>query len=375
MIPQATHGGIIHTLAREQGQKINRLIDFSASINPLGLSPQVRRAIQQTISQTVHYPDVDGQPLRTQLARIHRLSEDCLVIGNGSAELISVLPRALGSRHGLVIGPTFMEFERALTLAGAQCSYVHAKRDENYQYPIARVCKFLKQTQSRLKKKSIDGMYPIDTVFLCHPNSPTGQVLAKKQLHELLELVQKVGARLIVDEAFIDYCSSHSVLKHIGRIDGLIVLRSFTKFYAIPGLRIGYLGGPADVVEKIRSLLPPWSVNILASAAAVAALQDTIYRKQSLQFMTVERKRFRALLNQLPGLRLFPASANFLLVEIQAGVEVEQLTQALRRQGLLIRDCQNFAGIENPTIRLAVRCPNENDRLVKALKRELAQCQ
>ncbi len=374
MIPLTPHGGNVHALAREQGCRLEHISDFSASINPLGLSPKVRRAIQQTISQTVHYPDSVGQPLRAFLAKTHRIPEGCLVLGNGSAELISMLPRALGCRHGLVIGPTFMEFERALRLAGAHCSYVHARSDENYQPPIERVCKFLKQNHGRAGKHTRNRPPTVDTVFLCHPNSPTGQVLTKRQFQELLVSVQKVGARLIVDEAFIEYCSARSVFRAIGHVDELIVLRSFTKFYAIPGLRIGYLGGPEKIVSSLRSLLPPWSVNILASTAAMAALQDSIYRKQSLSFMALERKRFRRSLQQIPGLRVFSSAANFLLIEIDIKSSVEDLTNALRQQGFLIRDCHDFAGIKFPSIRLAVRRPKDNDRLVRALKRELVKC-
>jgi len=367
-----SHGGNVLKIARSQGRSINRVLDFSASINPLGLSPTVRRAIQQAISLAVHYPEIDAQPLQQQLAKIHKIPEACLVIGNGSAELISVIPRALGTRHGLVIGPTFMEFERALTLAEAHCTYVHATPDAGYAPPIEAVCAMLNWQAGTKRDKNSGSAVPVDTVFLCHPNSPTGQVISRIQCDRLLTSVQKAGARIIVDEAFIDYCASRSVLKHVDKFKGLFVLRSFTKFFAIPGLRIGYLGGPASEVSAIRSLLPPWSVNILASAAAEAAFQDKEYQRQSVMFMNLERKRFRACLQHIPHVqRVYPSSANFLLVQLPVHCQVSLLVHELCEQGLLIRDCENFAGINVPTIRLAVRRPKENDRLLKALKRGL----
>lgn len=371
MIPFPLHGGNVHAVARSQGRSIQHVLDFSASINPLGLSPSVRRAIHRAISLTIHYPEIDAQSLRAQLAKFHRIPEECLIVGNGSAELISVIPRALGSRHGLVIGPTFMEFERALILAGARCTYVHATSMTRYAPPIDDVCALLHKQSGMREKPSRRGIHPIDTIFLCHPNSPTGQVISRASFHQLLDSVQQAGARLIVDEAFVDYCATRSVLRHVRKSETLLVLRSFTKFFAIPGLRLGYAAGPAKVVSQIRSMLPPWSVNALASAAAEAALCDTTYRRRSVQFMKQERTRFTQALRQIPGLRVHPSSANFLLVQLKAQDQVSLLTQELCTQGIVIRNCQNFAGVDVPTIRLAVRRPKENDRLVKAVKREL----
>ncbi len=368
------HGGNIYEIASSQGRSIHRVLDFSASINPLGLSPVVRRAIRQAIPFAVHYPEIESLSLRRQLARIHKISEGCLAIGNGSAELISLIPRALHVRHGLVIGPTFVEFERALTQAQARCTYVLAQSDSDYTPPIDEACTLLDQQTGirRSKKQSIDS--PIDIVFLCHPNSPTGQVISRAQFHQLYESVQRAGACLIVDEAFIDYCVSRSVLRKVGTMAGLFVLRSFTKFFAIPGLRIGYLAGPEKEVSTIRSLLPPWSVNIVASAAAEAAVQDKAYQRQSVTFMNIERKRFRAGLQVLPYVqRVIPSSANFLLVQLSKDYSVARMVQELCEEGLVIRDCQNFPGIDVPTIRLAVRLPKENDRLLKALKRQPRQ--
>ncbi|WP_447968411.1 threonine-phosphate decarboxylase CobD [Nitrospira sp. M1] len=371
MIPSPLHGGNVHAVARSQGRSVQHVLDFSASINPLGLSPSVRRAIQRAIALAIHYPEIDAQSLRAQLAKHHRIPEECLIVGNGSAELISVIPRALGSRHGLVIGPTFMEFERALMLAGAHCTYVHATPNARYAPPIDDVCILLHKQSGMRTNPSRRGIHPIDTVFLCHPNSPTGQVISRTSFQQLLESVQQAGARLVVDEAFVDYCATRSVFQYAGKSETLLVLRSFTKFFAIPGLRLGYVGGPANVVSHIRSILPPWSVNVLASAAAEAALRDTTYRRQSVQCMKKERSRFAQALRQIPGLRVYPSAANFLLVQLNEHDQVSLLTQELCAQGIVIRNCHNFAGIDAPTIRLAVRRPKENDRLVKALTREL----
>ena len=376
VISPVLHGGNIYSVAQKQERAINRFIDFSASINPLGLSPAVRRAIQQSIPHAVHYPDCSGQQLKKKIADIHRIPEDSIVLGNGSAELITVLPRALGCRHGLIVGPTFMEFERALVLAGAQCSYAHANKDNSYKSPINDVCKILIKEHTHRGRKQRTRRYrtPIDVVFLCNPNSPTGQVCSRSQIRQLLDVVQEIGIWLVIDEAFVDYCASYSMIRTVQRMKKLIVLRSFTKFHAMPGLRIGYLVCPLNMAQQIFSFLPPWSVNIIAHNAALAALDDRVFKKKCLEYMHLERQRFRRLLQQLPGLRVYPSSTNFLLVELSGEYRLSMLIHFLEERGLLIRDCRNFAGIRVPTIRVAVRRIRENDRLIRVLKQALAVC-
>ena len=378
LVPPAMHGGNVHAAARANGRPISQFIDFSASINPLGVPPFVRRALVNAIPYSVHYPDPYGDDLRKQIGQSFRIDPESIVLGNGSAELISILPRALSIRHGLVIGPTFMEFERALALSGAHSTYLHARAADRYAAP-------LEQVQAMLKKKKSLGRsgtnerpsprLPIDAVFLCNPNSPTGRAVSRNGIRQLLQTVQQVKAYLIVDEAFVDFCQSYSVLKDVAQSQNLIVIRSFTKFFAMPGLRIGYVVGPRDLVTRIRGLLPPWSVNSLAQAAALAALQDSGYRRRSVALIRRERVRFMNRLKGLPGVRLFPSHANFLLLELPPNHSAARIAEWCREQGVLVRDCQDFSGMNRRSLRLAVHRGKENDQLVKLLKRALTVCE
>jgi len=378
LIPPAIHGGNVHAASRAKGRPISQFIDFSASINPLGVPSRVRRALVNAIPLSVHYPDPYGDDLRKQIGQAFRLDPESIVMGNGSVELISLLPRALSIRHGLVIGPTFMEFERALALNGAQCTYLHAKAADRYAPP-------LEQVQAMLKKKSGVGRSgkngrpspgpPIDAVFLCNPNSPTGRAVSRSSIRQLLQTAQQVKAHLIVDEAFVDFCHSCSVLNDVAKSQKLIVIRSFTKFFAIPGLRIGYVVGPRDSVARIRGLLPPWSVNSLAQAAAKAALQDSAYRHRSVALIRRERVRFMSRLKGLPGVRLFPSQANFLLLELPPKYSAARMAEWCREQGVLVRDCHDFSGMNRRSLRLAVRRSKDNDQLVKLLTRALTECE
>lgn len=352
------HGGDIYAAARELSRSPSRFIDFSASINPLGPSKRALRAVAKALPLACHYPDAICHGLVTALASRWKLDPAHVVIGNGSSELIHLVPRALSIRHALILGPAFSEYERAVTNGGGLVTYLHATRKDGYQIPVTQALQALRTTRSRF-----------DTLFLCNPNSPTGQVASSQDVLDLAVMAVRRKVWVVVDETFVDYCEAHSVLSAVARNPRLLVLRSFTKFYALPGLRIGYLAGPPEVVAGIRRLQAPWSVNTLAQVAAQAVLEDRRHTQRSLAFMQQERARLAKTLGAIPGLHIFPSAANFLLVELPPSMPATQVTLALRQQGLLIRDCSSIPGLTGRTIRVAVRTTDENRRLVAALSR------
>jgi len=351
------HGGDIYAAARETGRPLTRILDFSASINPLGPSPRVPRAITAALPQAVSYPDSACTGLCAALSERHSLPPQYLLPGNGSSELIHLLPRALGIRRAVVLGPTFSEYERSLRIAGARVTRVLAPRREDYRQPLRRAA----------LGPTIRGTR-IDAVYVCNPNSPTGQGAA---LDEMIDVVNALGRKdiwCIVDESFVEYAQGYSVIEEIVRERCLIVLRSFTKFFAIPGLRLGYLAAKPVVIDRIKTIMPPWSANSLAQAAALAALSDRRHIRRSLAFMATERARLAKRLAKIPGVVVFPSLANFLLVELPAGCSSRALSAKLRERGMLIRDCSAVPGLSSRTIRIAVRLSSENDRLVAAIK-------
>lgn len=364
-VKKPVHGGDVYAASRELGRDVTELIDFSASINPLGPSPKVWRAITGARHLVPHYPDPECWDLRQALASRWRVEPARILIGNGSIELIHALPRALKIDHLLLVQPTFSEYAASMARAGGCVTTVCADRDEQYALPIDRLC--------RLLERPTKGSRAFDGILLCNPNSPTGQACGADDVMKLARAARRRGVWLIVDETFADYCPERSILPPASSWSRVVVLRSLTKFYGLPGLRLGYAVAAPTVIRQLRSELPPWSVNAMGQVAALAALHDTAHAKKSLQFVLKERTRMAKELAGLPGCTLFPAHANFLFMELPRGWHGGKLTEQLRRKGLLIRDCSSVPGANRRSVRIAVRPRQDNDQLLKVLSRVLSE--
>lgn len=352
------HGGNVHAAARELRRSIASILDFSASINPLGPSSKAIRALADGAQLIQHYPDPDCVSLKRAIQRRWRIVPERVVVGNGCTELIDIIPRALSFRSALIVGPTYAEYAQAVQRAGGKTDMVLAKKEEEYRPP-------LEQVMHRLRVQAIDA------IFLCHPNSPTGRPCHPQDLEALVAAADRCGSWMVIDESFIDYCSALTCLPQLRKYPRLIILRSFTKFYGLPGLRIGYsLSSPA-VAAILRHCRPPWSVNAVAQRAAEAAIGDANHARRCLAYVETERARLTAQLSSLDGLMVIPSSANFLLIELPKPFQARAITAKLRQHGLLVRDCSSVEGCTGRMIRMAVRTRRDNDQLLAALGKML----
>ncbi|SNB46971.1 threonine-phosphate decarboxylase CobD [Geobacter sp. DSM 9736] len=352
-----THGGNVFAVARGLGVAPEDLLDFSASINPLGLSPLVRNAVLAALDRVVHYPDDSAVELRESLAAFHRVSPEQVVVGNGSTELIYLLPRVAGGGRALIVGPAFAEYAAALAREKWEVGYHLLKGEEGFAL-----------SAGALEERLAEGW---DLLFLCNPGNPTGKLLSRAEVVEVLRLCRDAGTLLVLDEAFIDFCEKDSVAGLVAEEGGGITLRSLTKFFAIPGLRLGYALGEAKLVSRIASHREPWSVNSLAQAAGLAALGDGEYRSNTLALVAEQRAALEQGLAHVPGLNPFHSAANFILVEITGGTSAAELRDRLLASRILIRDCGNFKGLNGRFFRIAVRTAEENSRLLAALRETL----
>lgn len=353
MIETFAHGGTVFALSRSLAIAPEELVDFSASINPLGPASGVREAVCSSFQRVLHYPDRESFELRQTLSGLHHVGTDNIVVANGSTELIYLLPRLLPGTRGLIIAPAFSEYARALERAGWQAEHLILSPGDRFDLSL-----------EKLAEKLAEGF---DLLFLCNPANPTGALLPLTMTEEILRLCQRSGTFLVLDEAFMDFCEGVSAKGLVAETGGSIVLRSMTKFFAIPGLRLGYAIGHDNVIRSCTENQEPWSVNTPAQIAGVASLADTDYRERTVRYVSTEREVLARGLAELPGLATFPSAANFLLVEIRNGISAVELRSRLLEKRILIRDCSNFKGLDGRFFRVAVRTGEENHRFLVAL--------
>lgn len=346
------HGGRALALARELGCPAAAILDFSASLNPLGPAPEALAAAQAALADACHYPESDAASLAVALAVHHDLPGECVLAGAGATEFIYLVPRVLRPRRVLLVEPAFGEYRPALLQAGA--------RIDNFRLAV--------ETGFRLDPAALRAALHPDTdlVWLANPLNPSGTGYPRELLLELREALPPT-VHLLVDEAFIDFAPTHSVADQVTRRSNLIVLRSLTKFYALAGLRIGWLAAAPPLAGELAAGREPWRLSTPAIAAGQACLQATALRTATLQAMPLLRHELSLGLEKL-DCTVFPSVANYLLCRLPdrtppAGEVAEQL----RRQRILVRTCSDFAGLDERFLRLAVRRAADNHQLLAAL--------
>jgi threonine-phosphate decarboxylase len=347
------HGGDVFRVARALGIAPEELIDFSASINPLGMAPGVRDALAGSLERLVHYPDKGAFELRERLAGYHGISADEVTAANGSTELIHLLPRILPGKRGLIVAPAFAEYAASLDRAGWEVDYLTLDHRDRFAFPLSRLAERLSRG--------------CDLLFLCNPANPSGTLLDREQVREIMALCRQSGTFLVLDEAFIDFCEDQSAKALMVRHRRGVLLRSMTKFFAIPGLRLGYAIGNSATIARIDACCDPWSVNTAAQVAGIASLADPDYPHRTRSYVAQQRARLAAGIDALGWAKAFPSQANYLLAEILDGPSAQELRERLLVQGVLIRDCANFKGLDRSFFRVAVRLEEENRRLLELL--------
>ncbi len=343
------HGG---ALSRLEGVRESDFLDFSQNVNPLGAPDAALEAARHALDlDSGRYPDLTYPELREALAGYLGVSPEMVLPTNGGAEALFLAARLAadsGAKNKARIPqPTFSEYATAARTAGLESEHRVARHPEN---------------GFRLDLTVFEDLENVAAVFLCNPNNPTGEALSHEEVTRIAGIAREAGAALIVDEAFADFVPEVSVAGEVD--DGLIVARSFTKFFGIPGLRLGCL--VTSDVERARSFQPSWSVNAVAAAAGISAAGDAEFIRASLMEVPRLRGELRTSLEALPGLTVFPGAANFLLVRGPAG-----LVEKLARRRVLVRGCEPFLGLGAEYFRVAVLSAGANERLVYAIKEEL----
>ena len=362
------HGGNLAWAAKLAGCSSEAILDFSASISPLGPPKSAISAIHAHLGNLTYYPDPDYRELRAALGQLHLLPPEWILPGNGSAELLTWAGWDLAKLAATaLVTPAFGDYWRTLKAFDAkvlECPLFGQGESNSIcsvldvQLPIQNLSRSL--ARAKIKNRHECGL------LLNNPHNPSGYLFLRETILPYLEQF----ALVVVDEAFMDFLppiQEQSLISLVQKYQNLVILRSLTKFYSLPGLRLGYAIAHPDRLQRWQARRDPWPINTLAAAAAVAVVQDTEFQQQTWAWLPPARKQLFQGLAQVPYLQPLESAANFLLVHSeQSAPELQQ--RLLQDNQILIRDCLSFPELGDRYFRVAVRSNTENERLVQALK-------
>lgn len=341
------HGGDWTGYLEEYG---TQPLDFSANVSPFGVPSSVKQAIADAVETADRYPDPLCRILCRKLAAHEQVPESFVLCGNGAADLIFRAVMAGKPKKALLTAPAFAEYEAALTAWGCRLQYYFLREENDF----------------RLDEGFLQAIVPgVDMVFLCEPNNPTGVSTPREFLMRVAKQCSRCGALLILDECFNEFLEDpekHTMKGVLEKFPNLVIIRAFTKLYAMAGVRLGYtLCADRALVEKMRRAGQPWAVSSLAQAAGEAALGEAEYVERVRRVVSRERSWMMEQLKNM-GLRVVPGEANYLLFCCPVS-----LSEPLRQRGILLRSCSDYRGLDESWYRTAVRTRAENIRLIQAM--------
>ncbi|MCJ7721556.1 histidinol-phosphate transaminase, partial [Candidatus Bathyarchaeota archaeon] len=354
------HGGNVWEFSEKYGIPIVEMIDFSISTNPLGAPETAMESIRRHLNLIKHYPDPNPEWLLVALAKSACVEPNNLIVGNGSTELIYLFNEVFleDGYEAVIPVPSFSEYKAAIERFGGNMTFLRCDSKKNFQLNVEEL------ERSISKKTRI--------IFLCNPNSPTGVLYEKADLLRIIKFAAEKNVLVFIDEDYIDFVDDgkrYSMAEYVKEYNNLFVLRSLTKFFGLAGVRIGFGIGSPELVNFLKNVQMPWSINSLAMFATETAVKDIEFIKKSRLLVSNSRREMREMFKDIPWLKVYPSETNFLLVEIvQGDLTSTQIKEGLAKKGLLIRDCKDFDGLNNRFFRVTVRRPTENKKLLEQIK-------
>lgn len=334
-------------------------IDFSVNTNPYGPPPGLTEHLQLHMDKCYSYPDHDSKKLTAAIASAYRIRESHILVGNGASQLIYLLAQLFRGQSIGVFEPTFSEYREACIANG--CTVYSLPVDDKHDWELRQV-------------NYINWLDKLDVLFLCHPNNPTGKVYNPLILKNLIQQCEQKGVWLVIDEAFHDFVEEGAFFTpEISSYSKVILLRSLTKMYAIPGMRLGYLVAPEPIVDKLHQLQPTWSLNGLAQEAGLYCLEEQAYRKTCSTSIQANKQKVFSYLREM-GYEPETSHTNFFLLQDPYHHDTEELFRFLLENGLIVRHTYNFHPLNGRYIRIAVRREEENSLLLDALQRWKQVC-
>ncbi|MBS4912763.1 MAG: pyridoxal phosphate-dependent class II aminotransferase [Veillonella sp.] len=363
------HGGNIYEFSAAHQVDEKHVLDFSANINPLGMSPLGRRALERSWEQCIHYPDIHNKGLLTALSTHLSLPAENILVGNGAAELLYGLMASLVNSTVYVPAPGFSEYEKGARAFNKNVVSYRKQIDStgrSMDASMERAATFAERIIDASTGSVVDG----SLLIMGNPNNPDGSLIDPDELDGIISKWKSYNSFVLVDESFIEFTDeSHSARPLLKKYDNLLILHSLTKFYAVPGLRLGALLGAPALLEQVKQVLPAWSVNRAAQIYGEAALADKEYIEASKVFIQKEKQRFSNALMELPFLQVVQPTVNFILVRwLPESPDLQALTAFLNRRYIMIRNCEAYEGLGTGWFRIAVKREEENDMLLTQVK-------
>ena len=339
------HGGQIYNSSGAAGD----WLDFSANINPLGISEKIRAAIIENLDGVKNYPDPNATELKAAISQRYKVPPENLILLNGAAEFFYLYLNVTRPQKILILVPSFSEYEKAARAINAEVEYFFTRAEENFKIDAE---KLLAQNA--------------DLIILGRPQNPTGYLISLDEIKKI-----SANANILVDESFIDFLKVESARNLVS--EKITVVQSLTKIFAIPGLRLGFAVAEKNLAEKLNAAKDVWNVNFLAQKAGVAALSDEKFFSDTRNWLQAEKNFFVERLKKIPRLQVFEPTANFVLLKFDTAEIAESVLKKLRQEKILLRSCENFVGLDGRFLRSAIRSHEENLKLLNAMKKNLEE--
>ena len=362
------HGGNIDQLLEELQITPREIVDFSANINPLGMPTEFKQAILEQMDSVERYPDYSYKLLRKRLATHYQISENCLSVTNGAEEAIrtvmTLLPETI-----IMLQPTFSEYEKAAISRNKTVIHLDLSEVQNFRVQLDDLLQWIDALDLKVSGQS----YFKAALFLCNPNNPTGVIYTKSEIEALAEALAQRQIVLIMDESFMDFVSqreSYSVMNSEKKMPNVILIQSLTKFYAIPGLRLGMIVFPDESFKlKFDRILGTWTVNTFAMICGQLVGQLGAYSLETREYYLQEQAKLVEFLRKQPGIKVYQPAVNFIFFY----TTINNLLIKLLHKGIAIRSCENFKALESGYYRIAVRTSEENQRLIERMTEVIAE--
>lgn len=352
------HGSDLEQIEAVYGVRKEEITSFSANVNPLGVSFRLKETLASHIDAITTYPDREYTSLRKVIADYCGTLPENILVGNGSTELISLMIQIKRPKKALVIGPTYSEYEREIALEGGRTHYFRLEEAQDFCLNVSDLASHLTAD--------------LDFLVICNPNNPTSSKITRSDMRKILDICKQQGIFVMVDETYVEFAEDMDEITAVpltAYYNNIVILRGISKFFAAPGLRLGYaICGNRDLLREINHKKNPWTINSLAAIAGEIMFRDEDYINATRELIFSERKRVCDLLKSCSYYKFYEPSANFVLLRIEKeGVTSMNLFEQAIKKGLMIRDCSTFPFLDNKYIRFCFMSPQKNDELLKVL--------